>query len=110
MSRKVIGPDILEDRLVYMRGKSVWYYIDVLNSRLQNGPVNEDGSIEIRIEYNIDTNLLEQVQSFYIGAGWQDVDIVLLGNAETLYGATIFTFIPPPVWRMKIKAMVARNL
>jgi len=110
MSRKVIGPEILYERLEFMRGKSIWYYIDILNAGLRTDSVDPEANVSVTIDYNINTELILQIKSFYLTAGWEDVKITLTGNVESLYGTTIFKFIPPDDSRKKIKRLVREEL
>jgi len=95
MSRQIIGPEILDQRYEFMQGKSVWYYIDLLNQGLRSNSVSPEGVIEITIKYNMDIDIIGQVKDFFYTTGWDDIRVTLTGNADTLYGETIFKFYPP---------------
>lgn len=103
MARKVIGPEILDQRYDYMKGKSVWYYIDLINSGLRTNTVDPDGIILVKIKYNINMDLINNILEFYYNAGWDDIDVTLTGNADSLYGETIFKFHPPESELLKVR-------
>jgi len=110
MARKIVGPEVLTERLQFMSGKSAWYYVELLNRALAVNSVDADGNIKAIIQYNIDNDIVDQVVNFYISAGWSSVDVTFTGNKDSLYGTTEFEFIPDPVELSKTKVLIRRNL
>jgi len=95
MSKKVISPDILEKRIMYMNTKSIWYYIEIINYGLQVNQVEPSGIIKVKIKYNIDSSFIDQIIEIYKTSGWEEVNVVLTGTNDSLYGSTEFEFVPP---------------
>jgi len=95
MSKRVTGPEILQERVDFMDSKSIWYFIDTINQGLLTNPVTSGGQITVTIQYNLSDHLVEQLRNQYLASGWEEVNIVLTGNEDSLYGTTEITFIPP---------------
>jgi len=93
--REIVSPDIYENRYQFMNGKSVWYYIALINQGLTTNEVNPDGIINVKIKYNINSDLINQIIGFYESVGWTNINIILTGNVDSLYGTTTFVFNPP---------------
>ncbi len=92
MSRKIVGPSVIPDRLKFMQGQSAWSYVDVINRALQVNPVDDQCSIQVVIKYTIDQSVLNQIVSFYLSAGWTEVLTEVVGSGDTLIGSTSFEF------------------
>jgi hypothetical protein len=61
MSKRIISPDILEQRMLYMDSKSIWFFIEIINQGLQTNQVEPDGIIKVTIKYNVDSDILNQI-------------------------------------------------
>jgi len=103
MSKKVTSPDILEDRIAFINSKTMWFFVDIINESLFTNKVESDGRILVEINYNINDNLVERLIDLYIAAGWKEVNVTFTGSASSLYGSTIFEFVPPTILIADIK-------
>jgi hypothetical protein len=106
MSRKILSPQILQDRIAYMEAKSVWYYVEILNGGLRMNQVEQDGIINITVKYKLDSDLIYQLVSLYENTGWKEVNAEVSTTTGGLYGSTTFQFVPPVVKFSEIKRMV----
>ena len=110
MSRKIIGPSVLDERIAYMNTKSIWFYIEIINQGLQINQVEPDGRINIIVKYNVDSNLIQQIVDMYENAGWAEVNVALTGTDNSLYGTTEFEFVPPVISTKLLKKKIRKNL
>jgi hypothetical protein len=110
MSKRIISPDILEQRMLYMDSKSIWFFIEIINQGLQTNQVEPDGIIKVTIKYNVDSDILNQIVDLYLGVGWKEVNISITGMDNNLYGTTELEFIPPHNIHKKIKRMIQKNM
>jgi hypothetical protein len=110
MSRKIISPEILEKRMMYMNTKSIWYYIEMINYGLQSNQVEPDGIIKVKLKYNIDSNFINQIVEMYETAGWAEINITFTGTDSSLYGTTEFEFVPPVLTSKIVRKKIRQNL
>ena len=103
MSRQVTGPEIIEKRMDYMNTKSLWFYVENINNKLKTNTVENDGRIIVNINYNIDDNIIERLIELYINEGWEEVNVTFTGTTDSLYGSTVFEFVPPDEYIMTIR-------
>jgi hypothetical protein len=110
MNNRITGPEILDERINYMDTKSVWFFIDIINQCLLTESVKADGTIIVTVQYRIADHLIEQIQSMYLNAGWDSVDVVTTGTDSSLYGTTEFTFIPPEQLLDDVKIIIETKI
>jgi hypothetical protein len=110
MSKRLTGPEILDERIYYMDTKSIWFFIDIINQCLLTESVKSDGTIIVTVQYRIADHLIEQIQSMYINAGWNNVNVVTTGTDSSLYGTTEFTFIPPEQLLKDVKTIIKTKI
>ncbi len=79
----------------YMKSKSIWYYIEILNHGLQVNQVEPDGIIKIKIKYSMNSDHIKQIVNIYMNAGWEKVNVTITSKDDSLYGTTEFEFVPP---------------
>jgi len=108
--REIVSPNIYESRYEYMSGKSVWYYISVINQALRTNIIDPDGVINVKIKYNINGDSIDQIVGFYESVGWSNIGIVLTGNIDSLYGTTTFIFSPPESTLRSIRKLIRKEL
>mgnify|MGYP000241625401 CR=1 FL=1 len=108
--REIVSPDVYENRYKFMSGKSPWYYIALINQGLTTNEVSPDGVINVKIKYNINGDLIDQIVEFYESVGWTNINIILTGNVDSLYGTTTFVFNPPAKVIHDVKRLVRREL
>jgi hypothetical protein len=110
MNKRITGPEILEERADYMDTKSIWFFIDIINQCLLTESVKPDGTIFITVQYRIADHLIEQIQSMYLNAGWDSVDVTITGTDSSLYGTTEFTFTPPEQLLEDVKLIIQNKM
>jgi hypothetical protein len=108
--REIVSPDIYETRYEFMNGKSVWYYIAIINQSLRTNIIDPDGVINVKIKYNINVDIIKQVLDFYESVGWPKIGVVLTGNIDSLYGTTTFIFSPPEPTLLTVRNLVIKEL
>ena len=108
--REIVSPDIYENRYQFMSGKSPWYYIALINQGLTTNEVSPDGIINVKIKYNINGDIIDQIIGFYESVGWTNINIILTGNVDSLYGTTTFVFSPPAKVISRVRKKIRKEL
>jgi hypothetical protein len=110
MSRVVIGPEVIDDRISYMDNKSIWYFIELINYGLSVNKVEPDGRINVLLKYNISSDLVDQIVNLYLSKGWADINVTFTGTSDSLYGTTEFEFIPPVVLIKRAQRRIRKKM
>jgi len=93
-NRKIIGSEIISQRIERQSQNNLWYYVSSINKSLEQNPINTDESIDIEFFFGIDQHMIDQIIETYEGEGWIiDVGVTALAY-KTYSGHTQFNFIP----------------
>jgi len=95
-SRKVIGPEIVQNRINMVTNKNVWQYIKMINRQLTNNNIREDGSIDVTANFIVDPDLLITLEDMYREQGWDRFEVAHTEPADGYSGKTIIRVYPYP--------------
>ena len=94
--RKVLGPEIIQQRLNIISENNIWTYINKINKQLNTNNIREDGSIDVTANFIVDPDILEKLESMYIEAGWDRMDISYTDSIDGYSAKTIIRVYPYP--------------
>ena len=85
MSRKIVGPEVVQQRIDTRNQNNMWNYIAKINPKLENNPIDVD-TITVTLDWVISESMINQLKEAYTGTGWE-VDVGV-GTNETTFEFT----------------------
>ena len=93
-SRKVVKPEIVQQRVDTQNSNNVWNYVSTINSALKTNPIQADNLITVTFNWDLTEDMVDQIKEVYQDVGWS-VDVGVAGQAVDVYpGQTILEFHP----------------
>jgi len=84
-NRKIIGPEVVQQRIDLRNQNNMWNYIAMINPRLEGNPIDST-TIIVVLNWEVDQHMIDQLVDTYIGVGWElDVGV---GTNETHFEFT----------------------
>jgi len=96
-TRKIVGSDVIQTRIDNRENNNLWYYVGAINSELETGIIQEDGSIDLVFYFQIEQGMIDQIVETYENEGWiVDVGVTsaTLKKLKSVSGRTDFNFLP----------------
>ena len=85
-NRKVIGPEIVQQRIDLRNQNNMWNYIAMINPRLEGNPI-VGTTIIVVLDWEVGQHMIDQLVDTYTGVGWElDVGV---GINETTFEFTV---------------------
>ena len=91
-TRKVIGPEIVSERMAKIAEGNVWFFITKINKMLEVNPIRLDGSIEITADFVMSDELYYRLHKMYLDAGWSNIERTNTEPTGGYPGKTIVRF------------------
>ena len=85
-NRKVIGPEIVQQRIDLRNQNNMWNYIAMINPRLEGNPI-VGTTIVVVLDWEVGQHMIDQLVDTYVGTGWE-VDVGV-GTNETTFEFTV---------------------
>ena len=86
MSRKVIGPGVVQQRIDLREQNNMWNYIALINPRLESNKIN-GSTIVVVLDWEVGQHMIDQLVDTYVDIGWE-VDVGV-GTNETTFEFTV---------------------
>lgn len=95
-NRRVLGPEIVAERLSRITEQNVWFFVKEVNKQLITNPIRKDGSIDIIAYFKFEGEFLTKLIDIYLNAGWDRATIKYIAETDGYPEHTIVTLYPYP--------------
>ena len=70
MSRKLVGPGIIQQRIDARASNNMWNYVAKINPQLRDNRIYADDSIHVDLTWVVSPNMINQLIELYQSIGW----------------------------------------